>query len=300
MMTTPQTSHEPLLEPEFLRKLERVAIVAKSVHLGMNKGERRSKRKGISIEFADYRDYVQGDDLRFVDWNIFSRLDDLYLKLFREQEDLTLHLLIDASASMGFGAPSKVAFACKLAAALGYVALVGYDRVSVAAFSSMGETSLAPCRGKASAHKLFCFIQSVQAQGATELDHTCRSYVARNRGRGVAVLLTDFFDEAGFEGPLRRLLQTGSDLYAIHVLAPEEIDPPVVGDLKLVDSETHAFTEISVSRTLIKRYKQNLQGFCESIRRFCTARRITYVPASTDTPFERLILDVLRRGGMLQ
>lgn len=302
-----------MLDAEFLRRLERLAIVAKKVQLGVNKGERRSKRKGISVEFADYRDYVQGDDLRFVDWNIFARLGALYLKLFQEQEDLTVHLLIDASTSMRFGSPSKIEFACKLAAAIGYIALVGYDRVSVEVLK-MGtvpgehsETGLSPfstrlprCRGKGSAHKLFSFIQSIEPGGGTELERACRSYVTRNRARGVALLLTDFFDETGFEGCLRRLQQSGSDLYVVHVLAPEEIDPPITGDLKLVDCETHAFTEVSVSRSLLKRYKANLHGFCDSIRRFCLARGIVYIPASTETPVEQLTLDVLRQGGMLR
>lgn len=298
-MTT-QVTPEPLLEPELLRKLERLALAAKRVQLGVNKGERNSKRKGVSVEFADYRPYTQGDDLRFVDWNIYSRLDSLYLKLFREQEDLTLHLLVDVSASMGFGAPSKIAFATRLAAAIAYIGLAGYDRVSMAAFSSAGDRVLEPCRGKASASRVFTFAKSLEVRGATELDRACQVYLARSRGRGIVVLLTDFFDEAGYEAPLRRLQSSGSDLYAIHVLSSDEIDPPVVGDLKLVDSESGRFTEISVSRTLIKRYKRNLQGFCESIRKFCTGRGIAYVPASSDTPIERITLDVLRRGGMLR
>ncbi|MDQ1256485.1 MAG: hypothetical protein QG656_1081 [Candidatus Hydrogenedentes bacterium] len=296
----PNETQQPLLEPEFLARLERLAIAVKKVQLGINKGERKSKRKGISIEFADYRDYVQGDDLRFVDWNIFGRLDALYLKLFQEQEDLTVHLLIDASASMRFGKPSKIEFAGKMAAAIGYIALTSYDRVSAEAFSSIGSSQLQPCRGRASAHKLFSFIQSIEPENGTNLEQACRTYVTRNRTKGVALLVTDFFDEAGFDGCLRRLQQSGSDLYVIHALSPEEIDPPITGDLKLVDSETNAFTEISVSRGLLKRYKENLTGFCEEIRRFCLARGIVYVPVSTETSVEQLTLDVLRRGGMLR
>jgi uncharacterized protein (DUF58 family) len=289
-----------ILDPEFLRKLERLAIAAKRVRLGFAKGERRSKRKGSSVEFADYRDYVQGDDLRFVDWNIFGRLDQLYLKLFMEQEDLTVHLLIDASRSMDFGTPPKIDFACKIAAAIGYIALVGYDRVSVEAFSGAETRRMRPRRGKASAAKLFSFIESIGAEGGTHLEQACRSYVIRNRAKGVAVLISDFFDEEGFESCLRRLTQSGSDLYAIHVLAPEEIDPQLSGDLKLLDSETNAFTEVSTSRTLLKRYKQNLDGFCEGIRRFCLARGIGHFVASSDMPVEQLALGVLRKGGMLR
>jgi uncharacterized protein (DUF58 family) len=293
-------ANNSLFEPEFLRKLEQLAVATKGVKLGVAKGERKSKRKGSSVEFADYRSYVQGDDLRHIDWNIYSRLETLNLKLFEEQEDLTVHLLIDASESMAHGQPNKLEFACKLAAAIGYVALASYDRVSVEAFNGEETHALRPCRGKASVPKLFSFIESIQAGGETHLENACRSYVLRNRARGVAVLLSDFFDEAGFEGSLRRLGQSGSDLYAMHVLSPEELEPPISGDLKLLDSETGAETEISVSPALLRKYKRNVDGFCESVRRYCTARGIGYVLAASDTPYERLLLDLLRRGGMLR
>ena len=289
-----------LLDPEFLRKIEALALVSRRVQLGSAKGERKSKRKGSSVEFADYRDYVQGDDLRHVDWNIVARLNAFYLKLFQEQEDLTLHLLVDASASMAFGRPPKLNFACKMAAALGYIALAGYDRLSVEAFCVNDAWRLPPCRGKASAHKLFTFLGTVRAQGGTKLEESCRSYVLRNRARGVAVLLSDFLDPAGFAGCLRRLCMSGSDLYVIHVLSRDEVDPQISGDLRLIDSETKTYTEISMTRTLMKRYRENLDGLCAALRRACLARGIGYIPAVSDMPFERLTLDILRQGGMLK
>jgi uncharacterized protein (DUF58 family) len=291
---------ERVLDAEFLRRLERLALVAKRVHLGAAKGERKSKRKGSSVEFADYREYVQGDDLRHVDWNIAGRLDHLYLKLFQEQEDLTLHVLIDASTSMNYGTPRKIDFACKVAAAVGYIALVSFDRLSVEAFAGEERQRLLPCRGKASANKLFTFLESVQAKGATTLEDSCRNYVLRNRTKGLALLISDLLDPEGFEGCLRRLSASGSDLYVMHVLSREEVDPPITGDLRLVDSETRAYTEISVSRTLIKKYKENLEGFREAVRQACLARNIGYIPTVSDMPFERVTLDILRRGGMVK
>ncbi len=289
-----------LLEPDFLRKLERLAIVAKRVKLGVTKGERRSARKGSSVDFADYRDYVQGDDFRHVDWNIYARLEGLYIKLFEEREDLTLHLLVDASRSMAFGSPHKLVFAKRLAAALGYIALCGHERVAIEAFSGESVQRVTPCRGKGSVNKLFSFIESIEAGGSTALEGSCHTYLARNSTKGVALIISDFFDEEGFEGCLRRLNQSRSDLYAVHVLAPEEIDPQLTGDLKLVDSETKAFAEISVSRALLKRYAKNRDGFCESVRRFCAVRGIGHVAAASDTPIEVLTLDLLRKGGMVR
>lgn len=298
-MAETNAKNQTLLDPEFLRRLERLAVVAHRVRLGVNKGERDSKRKGISIEFADYRNYVQGDDLRFVDWNIYGRLDELYLKLFREQEDLTLHLLVDASRSMSFGAPRKIEFAAKLAAALGYIALAGYDRVSVEAFGERLQR-MDPCRGRASANKLFTFINSISTGGNTDLEKAVRSYTVRNQAKGVMVLITDFFDPNGYEACLRRMTLSGSDLYVVHVMAPEEIDPDLSGDLKLVDSETEGLTEISVSKALLKRYKRNRETFCDGVSSYCKARNIGCFFASSDNSVERLTLDVLRQGGMVE
>lgn len=289
-----------LLDPAFMRKLERLALAVKKVRSGVAKGERRSKRKGASTDFADYRDYVQGDDLRHIDWNIYGRLEHLYLKLFEEYQDLTLHLLIDASASMNFGSPTKIQFAQQLAAALGYVALSGYERVCVEAFSGDRVQRLAPCRGKASARKLFAFLDGIAADGGTHLERAARTYMSRNAAKGIAVLISDFFDEEGFEAAIRRLNAGRTDVYAIHVLAPEEIDPKLAGDLKLIDSETGAFAEVSMSRALLKRYAKNLDGFVEHVRSYCVARGVGYVPVSSDISFERLTMDMLRKGGLLR
>lgn len=289
-----------VLDAEFLRKLERLALVARRVRAGHAKGERKSTRKGSSVEFADYRDYVQGDDLRHVDWNLFGRLDALYLKLFQEQEDLTLHLLVDVSASMAFGAPSKIDFACKTAAALGYIALVKYDRVSIEAFSGDGAQRFLPCRGKASAKRLFDFLEHVACGGSTALEQSCRHYAQRCRQKGILVLISDFMDPAGFDGCLRRLALPGYDACIIHVLARSEVDPPITGDLRLIDSETGAFTEITASRALLERYTANLRAFRDELKRAATARNIACIPAVSDMDFEMLALNLLRHGGLVR
>jgi uncharacterized protein (DUF58 family) len=294
------TQSRRLLDAEFLRKLERLALVSKRVRAGQSKGERKSTRKGSSVEFADYRDYVQGDDLRHVDWNIVGRLDALYLKLFQEQEDITLHVLIDASASMGFGTPSKLDFACKTAAALGYVALAKYDRLSIEAFCGDQTLRLPACRGKASASRMLGFLESIGAEGVTRLDSSCRLYSQRHPRKGIAVLISDLLDPAGCEGIVKRLTTSGSDAYVIHVLSRDELEPPISGDLRLVDSETKAFAEISTSRALLKRYNENLRGFCDAAKRACTARRCAYISAVSDMDFEKLVLGLLRRGGLVK
>ncbi len=290
----------PILDAAFLRRLERMAISVKKVHLGAAKGERRSKRKGTSMEFADYRGYVQGDDLRHVDWNIYSRLDELCLKLFQEFEDVTLHLLLDASLSMNFGTPRKFEFGRKLLAALGYIGLAGYDRVSIGVLTGGRVEALTPVRGKASANKMLAFLQGTAPGGSTKLDDAIRTYALRQRSRGVYVVISDLLDEQGFEAPLRRLCATRSDIYVIQVLAPEEITPQLSGDLKLIDSESESATEISVSRGLMKRYFQNRDAFIEQVRTYCLGHGMSHFLVSSQMPVENVLLDVLRRGGLIR
>lgn len=300
MISALPTDASPLLDAAFMRRLERLSIAVKKVHLGAAKGERRSRRKGTSTEFADFRNYVQGDDLRHVDWNIYGRLDELYLKLFQEFEDVTLHILLDGSLSMAFGTPQKFAFGQKLAAATGYIGLSGYDRVSIGLLSGDRVEALTPVRGKASANKLFAFLQGIQAEGSTNLDAAIRAYSLRQRSRGVYVVISDFLDENGFEPALRRLCATRSDVYVLQVLAPEEINPELTGDLKLVDSESGEFTEVSVSRALLNRYHQNRDAFIEKVRNYTLSHGMGHFLVSSDTPVERILLDVFRKGGLLR
>jgi uncharacterized protein (DUF58 family) len=291
---------KPILAPDFLRQIEHLALTVRRAHLGAAKGERRSKRKGPGIEFADYRDYVQGDELRHVDWNLLSRLDALYLRLFEDQEDVTIHLLIDASASMGYGTPTKLGFACKLAAAIGYIALAGHDRVTAQVFSRSGHQTLPPVRGKASARKLFAFLQSVGAGGATHLEAACHQHLARTTTPGIVILISDFFDGDGYEACLRKLAASRSDVYAIHVLAREELEPDVTGDLKLIDSETGQAVDVSINHALLRRYHADVERFRESVRRSCLNQGIGHIMAAGDLPIEHLTLDLLRRSGMVR
>ena len=297
---TETSSPSPLLDAGFLQKLERLALASRKVQTGVAKGERRSKRKGSSVEFADHREYVQGDDLRHIDWNIYGRLDTMYLKLFQEQEDLTLHLVVDGSRSMAFGTPPKFDFARKLAAAIGYIGLSGYDRVVGEILYAERNARLAPMRGKASARKLFNFFEAAETAGATDLTAGCKSYTLHNRAKGLTLFISDLFDEAGFEEGLKQLRSVSPDLFVIQVLAPEELDPRLTGDLKLIDSETLASAEISVSHALLKRYAKQRDEFVAGVRDFCHRRGIAHFLVSSDTSVEDLTLHLLRRGGMFQ
>jgi len=290
----------PLLAPEFLRKLERLAIASRKVFAGRTRGERRSKRRGESVEFADYRDYSPGDDLRFVDWNIYGRLDRLFLKLFMEEEDLLIYLLLDVSESMSFGEPEKLGYAKQLAAALGYIGLVNMERVSVAAFSSRLSHSFGPARGRHEVWHMFSFLESLEPGGETELAPVCREFGLRHRRRGVAIVMSDFFDPAGYEQALKFFVRARFETFVLHVLSPEDIVPSLGGHLRLYDAETNEYTEITANDALLDMYRGNARRFIANVRAFCVRNGMGYFLAQTDTPFDRLILESLRKGGLLK
>ena len=295
----PSTAAPSLLPPELLARLERLELVSRKVFRGQIKGERRSKRKGQSVEFADFRSYVPGDDLRLIDWNLYARLDQLFLKLFQEEEDLHFYALVDASESMNFGDPTKLHVAKQLAAALGYVGLCRADRVSVAALGPDGRR--APVlRGRASLWKMLAYLDSVESGQNVSLYDGVKDFSIRNTGTGIAVLLTDMMDKQGYEPALRMLIGRRMDVFIMHVLSPEEIDPPLRGDRKLIDIEDGDAAEITINKYVLDRYKQTVQSFIASIKTFCSKRSIVYVPVRTDTPVEAIVTRYLRQRGVVR
>ena len=293
-----------LLEEDFLARLRRLELVSRKVVSGVQKGERRSKRRGHSTEFADHRPYVSGDDIRFLDWNIYGRLDRLFLKLFLEEEDLRVNILIDRSPSMRFGDPEKLLYAKRIAAALAFIGLQNQDRVRVGAFADRLQSVFGPARGRNQVQRLFAALERLESDedGGTDLTRGARDFALQGRLTGITVFVSDFFDRKGFEGALRYLLSGGiqGEVFLFHLLAPQEIDPPLTGDLKLVDVEDGMEADVSVSAPLLKIYRRNLDAFRTGIKDFAARRGMHYVFASTAVPFDRLILDYLRRRGLLR
>src|SRR5271157_397495 len=281
-----ETPDKPLLEPKFLAQLEQLELVSRKIFLGRMKGERRSKRKGQSVEFADYRNYVVGDDLRFLDWNLYARLDRLFIRLFMEEEDLHFYVLIDNSLSMDFGTPTKLHYAKQVAAALGFIGLVNMDRVVVEAFNDRLTQSMPAARGRRSLWRLMDFLQKIEPAGPSDLKKALRSFSIKCSGKGIVVLLSDFMDKGGYEEALRYLVARQLDIYVIQILSQEEIEPEIVGDLRLVDIEDEDVAEITVSGPLLKRYKQNLAAYQASIHDFCTRRGASYLFTSNQIPFD--------------
>jgi uncharacterized protein (DUF58 family) len=292
---------DTLFDETFLRKLERLAIMSRRSMSGQLQGERRSTKRGQSVEFADFRPYSTGDDFRRVDWNAYARLERLFIKLFVEEEDLSVHLLIDTSKSMDWGDPNKLWYARRAAGAIGYIALAGLDRVTVTALGgSNGNGSyFPPHRGKSAAFDLFSFMQNMSSGGRTDLAPRLRAYSAKATLPGPLLLFSDLMDDGWADG-LRTLASRRYEITVLHILSPDEIDPNLTGELKLVDTETGAAVEITADFDLLARYKSGLVEWQEEIRRFCGARGMHYVPIVTSLPFDELLFAWLRRYMVLK
>jgi uncharacterized protein (DUF58 family) len=289
-----------LLEPEFMNRLDSLDILSRKILQGKLQGERRSKRRGQSVEFADHRPYVAGDDLRFVDWNIYGRLEQLFLKLFLEEQDLTVHIAVDASASMSLGEPTKELFVKKLTAALGYVSLVNNNRLTVSFFSDGLKNQLTNMRGRSYLHKMAEYLLSSEFEGASDFETSCRQLSTGRIGSGVMIVLSDFMFKEGYDSGLRRLIGGQYDLYVVQVLSAQELKPDLSGDLKLIDIEDADNAEITVNAALIKYYKRNLGAYCNELKEFCTRRGAVYMLANAADSVESLVLNYLRRIRLLR
>jgi len=305
MATVPRKPTAPdddrrLLSPEFLARLDRLELLSRKIFMGRMKGERRSKRKGQSVEFAAHRNYVVGDALRFLDWNIYARLEHLLVKLFLEEEDLNVSVLVDVSRSMDWGQPHKGLYAKRVAAALAYVGLINHDRVSVYAYAGGLVREMVGLRGRRQVSQLIPFLEGLPLTGPSQFGAAGRHFALRHRGGGVVIVLSDFLDKGGYADGFRYLLSRRLDIYAIQLLSPDEIEPTLVGDLKLRDIEDEDQAEVSISKALLDRYRANLMSYCAGLKDHCTRRGITYLFTSTRVPFDTLVLAYLRQRGLLR
>jgi len=294
----------PLLTPDLLRRLEQFQLLAQRRAKSSARGERRSRARGQSVEFADHRNYVPGDDFRYLDWNLYGRLERLFLKLYEEERELPVRIFLDASESMTFGDPPKFLFARQVAAAVGYVALCGFDRVSVIPFPAAerptpemaARGALRAVRGKKSTMQFFQNIAQLTAGGGANLNEALRRGALEARQAGVAVVLSDFLDPAGYEAGLNALVGRGFQVNVVQILAPEELTPNIFGDLRLVDSETGGAQEVTFGRFRIKAYQQTVQNFIQRLREYCQPRGIHFFTASSATDLGDLLLKQLRQA----
>lgn len=289
-----------ILTPELLAQLERLELVTRKIFRGRMKGERRSKRKGQSVEFADFRNYVAGDDLRLLDWNLYARLDKLIIKLFMEEEDLHFYTLIDASMSMDFGTPTKLEYAKQLAAALGFIGLVRGDRVRIETIGQPASYRGPVLRGRSNVWRMIKQLDEMAPGENTSLAAGVKNFCIRNPGKGIVLLISDLMDKEGYETALRYFVSNEMDCYVIHLLSQEELQPDVKGDLKLVDCEDADEAEVTISAPLLARYQQTLAAFTRGAQDFCTRRGIHYMLANNQLPVADLVGQHLRRRGLVR
>lgn len=289
-----------LISPDLMRKLDQLELVTRRQFVGRIRGERRSKRKGHSLEFADYRSYVQGDDIRHIDWKILARLDRLFLKLYMEEEDLFVHFLLDTSHSMGMGEPSKLLYAKRLTAALSYVALAGAHRVMIQPFSQKLHPPLPYTRGRGQWPRLERYLRDLSAEGETGMAQALTMFRISSVGSGVVFLISDLFDKDGSEHGLKRLIGRNFEVVVLHLLSPEEEDPPWDGDWNLVDIEDGSTRPVSMTTFVKERYREVVAQFRAEQQELCFRYGYQYVPIRSDVPLESVILFSLRRRGVLQ
>lgn len=308
-MASEAAAHELLL-PEIVRKrLDPLMLVARAVRAGSMKGERRSIRRGTSIEFADYRNYAPGDDLRKLDWNVFARLEKPYIKLLEDEEDLAVHLLLDTSASMNWPHPAgasgdpahnKLLFAQRLYAALAYIALSSGDRLTLYALNEQITRPFGPVRGRGQTAAMLRYTHTLRASGATDLDAMLREMALREKRPGLVIVISDLFSGSGYRDGLNALLGKGHEICVIQVLSPDEVQPPLAGDLRLIDVESGTAQEVTVDAGMRTIYQQRLSAWLDEIRNDCARRGIHYLMVQSDIPFEKVILYELRRLGLVK
>jgi uncharacterized protein (DUF58 family) len=298
-MTT-ATDEDLLFDDEFLKKLEYLNIISKRLFAGQWKAERRARARGTGLEFADHRMYVSGDDFRHLDWKAYLRLNRLILKLFEEEQDLPIYFLLDCSRSMHFGNPRKLDYARRVAAALCYIGLANLDRVNMIGYAERVRAELPPQRGKGSIFRVFRFLKGLTPDGETDAREAFKSYCSGARRRGLAVVISDFLDNHGFEGALDLLRYFRHDVFVIHITCQEEIHPMVRGEVRLTDAENGLGREITITPSLLNGYGEQYKIFCEQLERYCWKYRLGHIRASTDFAFEDLILRVFRQGRFLK
>lgn len=291
---------EELFDDEFQRKLEMLALVSRRVFAGRLRAERRSKKKGSGVEFADHREYVPGDDFRSIDWNLYQRMGRLLVRLYEEEEDLSIYFLVDCSSSMGFSGGRKFDHARRLVAALAYVGLANLDRVTVCAVADTVVERMPTTRGKGRIFRAFRFLEALETGGTTDLGEALQKFAAEHSRRGLAVLVSDLYDPTGFESGINALRFNGFEPYVLHVVDRSDATPALKGDVLVYDCETGEEREVTVTPDVLARLSQAFDQYREGIERFCISKQVAYFPAEVDVPFDELVLRVFRRGGFLR
>ena len=289
------------LSTELLRRLEQLQLVARRYAKSPLRGERASRARGHSVEFADYRDYVSGDDLRYLDWSLYGRLDRLFIRLYEEERELPVTLFLDASESMSFGEPRKFDFARQIVAAVAHVALCGFDRVSVRVFpdrevNRKAQLTISNVRGRQSSLRLIRHLNQLVAGERGELNEALRQGAIESKRVGLAIVVSDLLDESGYRDGLKALVARGFQVIVVQILSPEELHPSTFGDLRVVDAETGTVREVTFGKFHRRRYQTAVRAYIDQVAEFCTARGVAFWSVTSDSLIEDLLLRQMKEG----
>ncbi|MFO0554542.1 MAG: DUF58 domain-containing protein [Polyangiaceae bacterium] len=291
---------EDLFGDDFQRRLDYLAMVSKRVFSGAMRAERRTKKVGSGVEFADHRDYAPGDDLRYLDWHAYDRFQKLLIRLYEEEEDLSIYFILDSSSSMAFGDGEKLRQAKRLCAALAYVGLANLDRVTIVSATDEISGRMPETRGKARIFRIFRFLSAIHGEGHTDLEDSLKTFVAQHKRKGLAVLLSDLYDAKGFEKGINVLRYAKFEPFVLHLTDSTDRTPSLRGDVRVYDCESGEEREVTVTPRILERYARAYDAYIANVKRFCTKKQVSYYEASVDVPFDDLILRVFRRGGFLR
>ncbi|MDR0337767.1 MAG: DUF58 domain-containing protein [Planctomycetaceae bacterium] len=284
-----------------MKKLEYLSLVSRRLFRGQLLAQKRTRQLGGGVEFADHQNYVPGDDLRYLDWNVYARLGNELIKRFEEEEDLHVYFFLDCSKSMSVGNPSKFDYARQLTAALAYIALADLDRISVVAFTNQIHNSFPLIRGKQHVLSLLRFLESLQTiSKSTNISASINEFFHRKQRTGLAVILSDLFDPSGFQKAVDTLRYRHFEPNIIQIHDPTEASPTLLGDLQLRDLETNSLHNVTISENILKRYQQKFTDFLDSIKKYCVRNGCNYTISTTSIPFDEMILQMMRETGNIR
>lgn len=293
-----------MFDSEFLKKLEYLSLLSKRVFRGQLLAQKRTKQTGGGVEFADHREYVHGDDLRYLDWNVYARLGDLLLKRFQEEEDLHVYILLDCSRSMDSRLTEpdlkvdKFVFARQIAAALAYIALADLDRVSIVGYADRVHTTLPLMRGKNNVLGLLRFLENQECFGAkTDLATVARDFARRAPRTGLVLIISDLFDQTGFRAGVDVLRHQRFEPHLIQVHTPTESNPGLLGDVELFDVESEQIRKVTITERKLKQYETMFQEFLREVETYCMTYGLSHTRATTDVPFDEVLLKMMRMAG---
>jgi uncharacterized protein (DUF58 family) len=286
-----------IFDTELLKKLDTIAIHVKMLMSEGGGGNRKSRSKGSSVEFSDFREYTMGDDFRRIDWNAYGRFDKLFVKLFMEEQEALIHVFVDSSKSMDFGSPKKSDLALKLAGVLAFLALNNLDRVCINSLNKDSFKQSATVTGRSMFDRCIAFLEGITFSGETDLNAIKKKEF---RSRGMAIIISDFFSPGGMEEAIKYLLYKKQDVFLIHILSPEETNPELEGQVRLLDSETGAVMDVAVTPALLKQYHKKLGEFNHNIKEFCSKMGASYIQVSSADSIEKIVFEQFTGAGVIR